>query len=230
MVPANKGRFCHSCRQVVRDLRDHSYAGIAAEYEASGGKICGRVNVKELSKGYVDHRLRQLRAEQLKNFFLAVLLSFGVSLFSVTKASAIHAMKQLKAAVTQVSTDTIVIKGTVTDKENNEPLPFAVMTLCVGDSVLTSAMTDLDGKYKLSFPLGNHPSITLRVTYIGYNSMRIINIKPNDKQEIEIDVKLTPSENIEIVGIIIEDPSHDPDKLDGTGKKFKRDDIRRMPK
>lgn len=58
------------------------------------------------------------------------------------------------------------VTGTVTDKEmNSEPLPFANVFI-KGTSI--GANTDLDGKYTISVPAGNH---TLVFSFVGYQTI-----------------------------------------------------------
>ncbi|WP_298156573.1 TonB-dependent receptor [Flavobacterium sp.] len=57
------------------------------------------------------------------------------------------------------------VSGTITDKElNNEPLPFASVTI-KGTTMGTS--TDMEGKYTLTLPEGNY---TLVVSFVGYET------------------------------------------------------------
>lgn len=58
------------------------------------------------------------------------------------------------------------VTGTVTDKElNNEPLPFANVFI-KGSSI--GGNTDLDGKYTISAPAGNH---TIVFSFVGYETI-----------------------------------------------------------
>ena len=229
MEPVEKGKLCDSCQRTVHDLVDRTYEQVVAAYRQSGGNICGRVNAHELRKGFIDQNLKQLRAEQVRNFFLAVLLSFGVSLFSVTKASAVNALEEIKTALFESREDTMLITGTISDKKTGEPLPFVNVTVYSGDSLLGGTTTDLDGNYKIRVGLKDQTVLKLRAEYIGYTSSEMIRIPVKDK--IEINMKMDHSHYI-LQGdiIIIEDPERDDHKLNGSGKRIKRQEIRRMPK
>lgn len=232
MLPAGKGRFCSSCKKVVRDFSGHTYNELLEEFRQGGRDMCGRVNVQELRKGYVDQRLKSLRTEQLRNFLLALLLSFGISMFSVAKASAVNALKEFRYAFMQARADTMMITGTVTDKETKETLPFANVCLYSGDSLVAAVVADIDGRYKLLVDTGKWTDLRLKVTYVGFISVEIRQIPL--KEQLVLDLSMQPMGIGVLDGIILmedfPDPVEDPHKLDGSGKSIKRKDIRRMPK
>ena len=47
------------------------------------------------------------------------------------------------------------IRGTVTDAETKEPIPFSRVVLRKGESVVGNANTDFDGKFQINFILGH---------------------------------------------------------------------------
>ena len=42
------------------------------------------------------------------------------------------------------------VRGTVTDAETKDPIPFCKVTLKKGDAVVTNAATDFDGKFQMN--------------------------------------------------------------------------------
>ena len=59
-----------------------------------------------------------------------------------------------------------VIKGTITDKQNKEPLTGA--TIQIGEAG-TGAVADIDGNYKCNVKNGTY---TVEVKYVGYKTIR----------------------------------------------------------
>jgi hypothetical protein len=78
------------------------------------------------------------------------------------------------------------IVGTVKDKNSENPLPAAKVTV---DGTLLTAIADSVGQYRLAgVPTGDH---TLRISYIGYNDSSVdVNVK--EEEALEVDVLLLP--------------------------------------
>ncbi len=95
------------------------------------------------------------------------------------------------------------ITGRVTDKESGEALPGANVVL-VGTSLGTA--TDADGQYFiLSVPIGTY---SLKVSYMGYNSVNVSNVKVIQDlvTEVNIDMDATVLEVGKAVEIVAERP------------------------
>lgn len=82
-----------------------------------------------------------------------------------------------------VSAQTTVIKGIVTDAKDKDPLPY-VTVLFRGTSIMTR--TDADGRFTISTTASHN---TLQFSYVGYKS-EFVTITPAQSQEIS--VKLMP--------------------------------------
>jgi hypothetical protein len=76
---------------------------------------------------------------------------------------------------------TATVSGIVTDKDlKNEPLPFANVVI-KGTSY--SATTNMDGKYKIEVPSGNH---TIVFSFLGYESKEVaFSIKQDENKVID---------------------------------------------
>lgn len=80
------------------------------------------------------------------------------------------------------------VRGNITDSETGEPL-FAATIGVKGTSLGTT--TDFDGKFEISIASND---ITLIISYIGYNTMKIENIKiKSDDIYLLENIKLAPS-------------------------------------
>ncbi len=91
----------------------------------------------------------------------------------------------------KAQTLTQTVRGTVTDKISETPLPGAAVVL-VGSNPLVGTTTDVDGNFKLTnVPVGKQ---SIKVTYIGYKEMVVPNITVNSGKELVI--KVTLEENV----------------------------------
>ncbi len=85
-----------------------------------------------------------------------------------------------------------VIKGTVIDKQSENPLMGATIEL-LNTNIATGVVTDFDGKFILKeVPLGRQ---TIRVSYIGFESSTIPNLEVTTGKDIVVTVALIESFN-----------------------------------
>ncbi len=76
------------------------------------------------------------------------------------------------------------LRGTVTDSETGETLPFATVVL---EGTTTGAQTDLDGKYFLNLPAGTHRVV---FTYTGYADQLIPDVEIIADEVTTLDIAL----------------------------------------
>ena len=77
-----------------------------------------------------------------------------------------------------------IVKGTIKDKQNSEPLTGATV-VASGTTLGTTA--DVDGNYRLELPAGTY---TLTVSYMGYKSVTSEPLKLKAKDEVLLDFLL----------------------------------------
>lgn len=72
----------------------------------------------------------------------------------------------LSLTVATVSVNAVIVRGTVVDAENGEPLVAACVLKKVGDSVYneSTCLTDIDGNFTIELP----DSDSIKATYVGY--------------------------------------------------------------
>lgn len=75
------------------------------------------------------------------------------------------------------------VRGTVSDETSGEPLMFCNVVLKGSDPII-GVQTDLDGAYEMSLSAGTH---TLEVTYVGYSSKTITDVKVEEGEVTIID-------------------------------------------
>lgn len=119
------------------------------------------------------------------------------------------------------------IKGTITDADNGDPLPFANVVLLDSLSNQTSAgSTDFDGKFHLKHII---PGIySLEISYVGYTTTRIndLIIKPNEV--VVKQIKLLPGLSIGEIQVIAYKESLIEIDKGITGSNVSSQDIKRM--
>lgn len=74
-----------------------------------------------------------------------------------------------------------IVKGTIKDKQNNEPLAGATIIVSESNKV---AMADMEGNYELELSAGRY---TLTVRYIGYKNVIKESVDVPEKGEITLD-------------------------------------------
>lgn len=84
-----------------------------------------------------------------------------------------------------------VLSGKVIDAENNEPLAFATISVSI-DGKTSGSQSDLEGKYELKLPYGDH---TLSVTYVGYQTHEMV-LSNSDQRFLLKDIAMEPAANI----------------------------------
>ncbi|MGZ4159139.1 MAG: carboxypeptidase-like regulatory domain-containing protein [Bacteroidia bacterium] len=101
-------------------------------------------------------------------------------------------MTQLKNKFFQIAsaTDSVTIRGVVTDKSSKENLPFVNIALMQGDSVIAATMTDMNGEYKLKADPKKYSKLDLKASYIGYENILIKDVAVTNDSVLNIDMKL----------------------------------------
>lgn len=217
MSPVDSGRFCDKCMKNVHDL---TVPGSALA--PGSGKACGRI--KENKPEIFSFRSFMLRQKPLR--YAALMLLLLVTKF--TKAQSVKADTNTENDTSvKIKPDSltkkITISGTLTDKANKEPIPFAVVVAYDKEmSELGKTTSDFDGNYKLELTNVKGTHISLKAVYVGYNTVLIKDI-PLGNTRRNIHMNLSP-EAVSI-GLII----YCPPIMDDWGV-FKRDVYNRMAK
>lgn len=168
-----------------------------------------------------------LSARQFTMRFLVVLvLGFGPSLFSNLNSQSSSAEITISAKQAQK-----MIRGTVSDKESGELLPFVNITLEHNGVIIAATTTDFDGNYILRFDDKSYKDETLRLSYhyLGYKKENV-ELKPFKQDITTINTQLQMDDDFIMIGIIISEPplfDRSPDGLRQT--TIKREDIQKMP-
>lgn len=119
------------------------------------------------------------------------------------------------------------LKGTLTDSETGEPLPFVNVILKAGDQQVAGGTTDFDGNYTIK-PI-DPGSYNVTVSYIGYNSKKIEGVVINTSKITFLNIELDPGirlKEFEVVEYTIPLISKDGGSSGGV---VTREDIAKMP-
>jgi outer membrane receptor protein involved in Fe transport len=120
------------------------------------------------------------------------------------------------------------LKGKVTDKETNEPIPFANVVVLLDGKIVNGGSTDLDGNYVIKpIPPGKYD---VKSTYVGYTTYIsqgvIINANKDRFLNIQMKTSATTLDAVEIVAFEV--PLIDKDQT-STGATMTSEEISQMP-
>ncbi|MFB0496891.1 hypothetical protein ABID99_003128 [Mucilaginibacter sp. OAE612] len=197
MVPANSGRYCYHCCKTVIDFTVMSNDEII-KLLAAKDNVCGRfgqMQLIEINAGIGANKKRSLS-------WIGILTAAIISLTQLEKAEAKtrHSIEQgefqrksnlLIPVPTGVQ---ILVKGLVTEKGTNVPIPGATVRCKNGES----ASTDVDGEFKF---LELSETDTLVVGFIGFKTQEIRLVDIADRSQIKIELEPEPlTEQFVVVG------------------------------
>ncbi len=103
----------------------------------------------------------------------------------------------LTATRAQAQTPTQTIRGNITDKVTQTPLPGATV-LIPGTDPIMGTTTDANGNFRLeNVPVGN---VSLRITYLGYQDVELSNVVLNSGKELVL--SLSMEEDFELMATV----------------------------
>ena len=131
------------------------------------------------------------------------------------------------AVTLQAQVGTGSLRGTITDKESGEPLPFVNVVVDNKGTQAAGGTSDFDGKYDIKpIPPGTYSVI---VSYVGYQPQRQEGVVINSNKITFLDIQLTSGIELtefEVVQYTV--PLIDKDG-GASGGTVTREDIARMP-
>jgi outer membrane receptor protein involved in Fe transport len=117
------------------------------------------------------------------------------------------------------------LKGTITDKNSGEPIPFANVIAEKGGNLISGVTTDFDGKYTIK-PL-DPGTYDLKVSFVGYGQLSLEGIVVSANKISFRDIQLSEGIDIEEVVVRDEKPLLDQDNL--SGKTVTAEEIKSLP-
>ena len=120
------------------------------------------------------------------------------------------------------------LKGKVTDKETEEPIPFANIVVYKDGEMITGSTTDFDGRYTIKPIKSGYYDV--RVAYIGYENLEMKGVILNTDKITFQDFKIQPSavllQEVQVVNYKV--PLIDKDKT-YSGGTVTAEEISKMP-
>lgn len=157
MLEAEGGRFCDSCKKVVRDLTGMPDADVRHVIQAGNGDVCGRIERERVEKlPFVTAVLARIPASRLRFFLIAFVVAFGWQVWGLSCAHAqrlepsrneLRKPEALRQAL--VDTGEVVVTGLVEDVYTREAVPFARVSVYQNGELLEGALTDAEGRFRI---------------------------------------------------------------------------------
>lgn len=170
-TPTSTGGFCASCQKNVVDFTNKTDEEILHFLLNKPANTCGRFRENQLKE--YSQIVHTQRTNKLKWVPASVL---GLSLLLLNKPALLAQEKAPKSKTEQVNKrqdpqpvkarfpEGFIVKGTVIDKELNEPIPGANVVL---KGTSSATVTDMDGKF--TFPAKLKDGDVLVISFIGYD-------------------------------------------------------------
>lgn len=119
------------------------------------------------------------------------------------------------------------LKGTITDADSGEPLPFVNVILMSNGNQVTGGNSDFDGVYTIK-PV-DPGTYDVLFSYVGYNSKQVSGVKVNANKITFLDATLSSGIQLEEVEVVeYKTPLIDKDG-GASGGTVTKDDIAKMP-
>ncbi len=206
MKPAEGGRVCAKCANVIYDFRDKSLSEIAKAHANKKGKVCGLYSSQQLKQG-TSGTTNQKRI-WWKALLVGVTYFFSTGTAEATGNANKNSIEALQKADTRIgsyaasgkftagshSSDSLTIRGKIKAMEGRESIFIAGITVMVKGTDI-GTVTGLDGSYLLPLPdtYKSSDTINLIFSYIGYGT-REIPVQLSNRENVNI--TLSPDQDI----------------------------------
>lgn len=119
------------------------------------------------------------------------------------------------------------LQGTVSDKDNGEPLPFVSVVVYLNGNVVTGSATDIDGKYTIKpLEVGTYE---VEFKFVGYKAQRQSGVPISSGKTQFLDIQLSAGVELQTVEIVaFKVPLIDKDG-GSSGGTVTREEIDKMP-
>jgi len=202
MTAVEKGRFCASCQRVVRDFTNAPYEEIVTHYQQNNGKVCGHFNVSQLIQQNKEIQLKKFSFYTVRIFCLSALLAFGTNLFVITSVKGKNILESFRKTYlsTNITANTITIKGKIIENKSKETIAGALINLFEDGKFIKKVDTDISGNFILNIPENSNATTAkfyLNISCFGYDAVDIPIDPANNKT---ITIKLNRIKNDQVDG------------------------------
>jgi hypothetical protein len=110
----------------------------------------------------------------------------------------IFTCRQISAGMSSVSNGELL--GYVKDSANAQPIPFAVVVVKNGETIIGGANSDAKGMYKISAI--SPGTYTVEATFINYRTVRLTGVTIAAEQTLQLDIAMAgrASDSIIVIG------------------------------
>lgn len=213
------GKFCGSCQKNVIDFTSKTSREIAQIINDKQGNICGRFTSNQLNQEYSVGLAPRAEINRYKSIAASFLVMLGIESAQGQEVPTKSHVEMIEK--TQTSTmigDTIlaeqnsndrtyVIEGEMIDAKTKQPIPFQKI---YNKEKTFGALSDFDGRFLLQIPsklmsdsiqivVGSHEFIEQQMTIYKSDFDR--------ESRLRLNFQLTQIEGIEMIGIIVVEPT-----------------------
>ncbi|MBI1268119.1 MAG: hypothetical protein GC193_11895 [Cryomorphaceae bacterium] len=189
-------RFCLHCSKKVVDYAGTNLSEIKSE--------CGRFSLNQ-----VNTLRRQFTYRNLNPVAMSVLAVLGLTVVSNEMHGQVSAQQTWQ---TQQQIGKIQLTGMVKDKETNQLLPFTKVEVVLGDSLISKAITDEEGKFSVEIAEHKSKLEDLKIVFsrVGYQNDSIQSvILPHELLDKEVVVDIEAMLELEPIEIVGKKPQHE---------------------
>lgn len=227
MSPQEKGRHCAKCDKVVVDFTNNSRNEITKHLENSTDRTCGRFRTDQ-----VDHFPG--KEEIQKSLMLPGAKAAALTALATSTLGAIDGYAQGQAVLkgdvsyvqqkqTVTNEQEVIIKGTVHQNWEGEPVKRAQIRLYSGGNLINTIMTNANGEYMFTAAPGAlaNNQFTIKVFTRGADPKLLQNVTANKK---EITLNTVIEDYPMVMGLMafnsqVQVTEHDPILPDTTEKQ-----------
>jgi hypothetical protein len=218
MQVTENGHYCSTCSKNIPELHLLSDAAIIRLYLQNEGEFCGRIAPTQLERIRIHETalsaqigLQDVQDSVLKRMLVGGLIAFTLTSWNVAFAEKLPVtttiidqfmMDQTRVFGPKDTLRNVVVRGVITDKKTQEPLPFGVVYIEF-NGLKYGCQSDIDGNYQLcvggKFPVNTQVILVAKFPDYQTKTMELKLNSENIRQNIELEL----DENILIEGIII---------------------------
>lgn len=183
MLPNSNGKFCLLCNKTVVDFTEQTSYEIISHFQHNKVSTCGRFTKQQLNEYYTIYEVSKFNHYKfVASLALGLLTLDTLNAFSIdgkyfkNEKDSVQLVKLIvnnnlldSASIRKIDDkkeNQIILKGTIRDSTNNEPL-IGVNIYLPNSTIGT--VSDFDGNFELK--VDNKFPIELKFSYVGYNSI-----------------------------------------------------------
>lgn len=169
MSATEVGKYCTSCEKQVYDVTALSQNEIQKLYLENNGSLCVKIQANRVEMPAIKP---QKKTHFLRYIAVACLAWWMMAKTTIAKSFNLLPTPDPDERDSRVKLDTMIISGQVLDSvNNNAPLPFAMVRIFKGDTILGGSYADFNGNFKIILTKDLHKDDKLKIEagYLGYD-------------------------------------------------------------